>query len=277
MDGSVSLVYPAAMRRSRIPAKRRPPGPDDAALEVSVAVPAAGATSAGAVLYLHGFGSSQDGEKADRFRGRARDAGLSFVALDFQGHGRSGGDVLGLSLSRSLRDVERARAGIDELRTPVYVIGSSFGGLVALWHAATSSLPVTGLTVIAPALGIERVMAEQLGAEGLDSWRERGSLTVTNELGSFDLGWEFVADLERYPTDRLVALHSGPTQVFQGRRDDRVSWREVVRFAEATPESTHLDLIEDGDHRLLDEMDRIVAATLVHAAACNPTSGEDVQ
>ncbi|HYE76838.1 MAG TPA: alpha/beta hydrolase, partial [bacterium] len=45
------------------------------------------------LLYLHGFGSDQWGEKAEFFRDRALAAGFGFCSLDFQGHGRSGGTM----------------------------------------------------------------------------------------------------------------------------------------------------------------------------------------
>ncbi|MCH7666934.1 MAG: hypothetical protein IH936_13530, partial [Acidobacteria bacterium] len=39
--------------------------------------------------------------------------------------------------------------------------------------------------------------------------------------------------------------------------DDRVPWREVAAFARAVPGRTRLELLEDGDHRLIDRMDWI--------------------
>jgi len=58
-------------------------------------------------LYLHGFGSVQTGEKADFFRQRALESGFAFCSFDFQGHGRSGGTMGGLTLTRNLGDVGR--------------------------------------------------------------------------------------------------------------------------------------------------------------------------
>lgn len=91
----------------------------------------------------------------------------------------------------------------------------------------------------------------------MKNWRRDGVLEVTNELGTFELGWNFVADQARYPATRLAALHATPALVFQGKLDDRVSWQEVADFARAVPRLVHLELIEDGDHRLIDHLDRI--------------------
>ena len=61
----------------------------------------AGAPGVPSVLYLHGLGSHQSGEKAEFFRRQALDAGLGFCSFDFQGHGQSGGDLNGLTLTRN--------------------------------------------------------------------------------------------------------------------------------------------------------------------------------
>ncbi len=45
--------------------------------------------------------------------------------------------------------------------------------------------------------------------------------------------------------------------IFQGKLDDRVAWREVVAFARAVPGRVRLELLDDGDHRLIDRLDWI--------------------
>ena len=89
-----------------------------------------------AFLYLHGFGSSQDGDKATYFRSRAAAAGLAFCSFDFRGHGESGGALGDLTFSHALADAEAAFAWLRERWAgPVVLFGSSMGGAVALWLA----------------------------------------------------------------------------------------------------------------------------------------------
>ena len=66
------------------------------------------------ILYLHGFGSSHSGEKADFFRDRATASGIPICSFDFRGHGASGGRLLDLTLSRSLEDVGRVMEALEE-------------------------------------------------------------------------------------------------------------------------------------------------------------------
>jgi pimeloyl-ACP methyl ester carboxylesterase len=234
-----------------------PPAGDDGPLAGILAEPPVqGARTA--VLYLHGFGSSQEGEKAEYFRARVLESGRAFVSFDFQGHGRSGGAMKELTLSRCLRDVERVRRHLGgRLGGQVVLLGSSMGGLVGLWHTVKTSQRVKAGLLIAPALGLDRNFAVLLGREGMLRWEQDGVLEITNELGTFELGWGFVEDFRSHPIGRLAARYKTPAILFQGKLDDRVPWEKVAEFAESTAAFTRLELFEDGDHRLLAYRDSI--------------------
>jgi alpha-beta hydrolase superfamily lysophospholipase len=214
-----------------------------------------------AVLYLHGFGSSQGGTKAAFFRERFVEAGFAFCSLDFQGHGESGGSMFGLSLSRNLNDVDRVHRRLEEQGYgPVLLVGSSMGGLTALWHAARHPQRVAAAMHLAPALDLGQNFVERVGEEGMRRWREEGRIHVKNDLVDCHLGWNFVEDFERFPLEDLKARYRTPTLLLQGKKDDSVHWRSVAAFAtECTFEGIELHLFADGDHRLIEQRDRLWA------------------
>jgi len=208
------------------------------------------------VLYLHGFGSSQRGDKAEFFRQRCIEAGLSFVSFDFQGHGLSGGSIRDLTVTRCLRDTERVRRHVAAFSSrPMVLMGSSMGGLVGLWFATRQ--PAAAGAFVAPALGLDDTFPALIGEEGMRRWQESGVLPITNEMGTFELGWGFVEDLRSRRPEHLLELHRLPTLIFQGKLDDRVSWEDVDRFADDTADLTRLVLFADGDHRLLGQKEII--------------------
>jgi len=212
-----------------------------------------------AILYLHGFGSYQDGDKASFFRDSMTAAGLPFCSIDFQGHGRSGGSLTAITLSRNLADVGRAHAFLRERGYGrIVLVGSSFGALTGLWYGALNPGEVLAGLHIAPALGMAAGLRARVGEEGLARWEREGVLRLANEQGEADLGWELLVDLEAHSTERLRELYRTPTLLLQGRRDDRVPWREVVAFATgcATGE-VELHLFADGDHRLVDRKEHL--------------------
>jgi alpha-beta hydrolase superfamily lysophospholipase len=213
------------------------------------------------MLYLHGFGSSQAGEKADLFRARCVARGIAFCSFDFRGHGDSGGSMLRLSLSRNLSDTATVH---DELERRGYsrilLFGSSMGGLTGLWHAHRHPERIAAAIHLAPALGLERTFTASLGAEKMARWQRDGKLEIEHELGTWDLGWDFVEDLRRHHVGELAAGYETPTLIFQSKHDTSVPWRAVVDFAtQATGEEIELHLFADGDHRLIDRLPRLWA------------------
>ena len=211
------------------------------------------------VLYLHGFGSSQEGDKAELFRRRCLERRVGFCSFDFQGHGDSGGTMLDLSLSRNLDDLDRVRAELASRGySRIVLFGSSMGGLTGLWYAAQHPDPITAAIHLAPALGLEEVFTEDLGLASVEQWEREGKLEIGHDLGTWDIGGGFVEDLRRHDEAVLYASYRTPTLIFQGKHDDSVPWRRVVDFTtNAAGEDVELHFFADGDHRLLDKLDRL--------------------
>jgi pimeloyl-ACP methyl ester carboxylesterase len=225
------------------------------------------------VLYLHGFGSVQSGEKATFFRARALESGLAFCSFDFRGHGESEGSMRDLTLARNLEDVAAVRAWLAARgRERVALFGSSMGGATALWYADLHPEGVAAAVHIAPAVGMLSGLERWAGAEGLERWRRDGTIRFRNEMVEADLGWGLVEDLRDRDVEALARRTQVPTLFFQGKRDATVDWNDVARFAEvAPPGAIELVLYADGDHRLVDRKDdlwrRALAFLAEHAAA----------
>jgi pimeloyl-ACP methyl ester carboxylesterase len=211
------------------------------------------------LLYLHGFGSDQQGEKAEYFRRRALAAGLPFCSFDFQGHGQSGGALRDLSMTRNLADIERVHAWLEERgHGRVCLLGSSMGGGAGLWYAALHPERVAAGLHIAPALELERALLLWAGPERARVWQETGVIHFQNDLVATDLAWSVVEDLRTYPLDDLRARYRTPALLLQGKRDESVPWRGVLDFAtQCAYDGIDLHLFADGDHRLTDRLDRL--------------------
>jgi len=210
-------------------------------------------------LYLHGFGSTQSGEKADFFRGRAVEAGFAFCSFDFQGHGQSGGALRNLSLTRNLEDIGRVQAWLRERgHERLCLLGSSMGGGSALWYSALHPEAILAGLHIAPALALDRALLDWAGPERRRRWEETGTVRFQNDLVETDLDWSLIEDLRRYPVDDLLTRYRTPALLLQGRRDTSVPWRGVADFvARCAFTGIDLHLFADGDHRLTDRKERL--------------------
>jgi pimeloyl-ACP methyl ester carboxylesterase len=128
------------------------------------------------VLYLHGFGSTQSGEKAEFFRRQALASGLAFCSFDFEGHGQSGGTMRELTLTRNLANIERVHAVLRERgEQRICLLGSSMGGGSALWYSALHPEAVVAGLHLAPALDLDRGLLAWAGPERARRWQESGA------------------------------------------------------------------------------------------------------
>lgn len=203
-------------------------------------------------FFLPGFTSHRRREKTVYFARQVARRGEAFASLDFTGHGESGGELKSLTLTRNLRDLERGLAFVERAAGPfssTVLIGSSMGGLTALWYAAANADRVAALVLIAPAFEMAGRMLLSLGAAKARRWREQGIIHMETEYAEFDLEYCFVEDESRYPTGQLIKKLATPTLIFHGTHDDLVPHHLSVSFTRRKPD-VRLILIEGGDHRL---------------------------
>lgn len=215
-------------------------------------------------VFVHGFGSRRDGDKARALARAAAEHGILFVAFDQQGHGDSQGDVASMTVQRSLEDL------LAVLELPVVataqrrlVIGSSFGGLVAAWAAARHAHLVDALLLVAPGFGFLERIVDQLDPAERERWRSGRTIRIANQWIDRPLDSRILDDPLAHEEVRLAHEVRQPTLILHGRRDEIVPYRQSVAFFErsANPQ-LELRLLADGDHRLLAHHAALVAAAL---------------
>lgn len=204
------------------------------------------------LVYLHGFASSAQSSKAAYLAARAREAGLRFDAPDLNGP-----DFATLTISRMIEQTRRRLA--KGPRRPVTLIGSSLGGLVALFAAppakSGSAGAVDSLVLMAPAVDLVSGLAAHFGPERMREWERTNRLEVFHyaEQALRTLEWGFFADARQY--DPWAVEPGVPTLVFQGRHDETVDAGTVERWA-AGRANVSLRMLADG-HQLHDSFDRM--------------------
>ena len=204
------------------------------------------------LLYLHGFASSPAGRKIallrealakDDFRVIAPDLNRpSFERLDFEA-----------MVAEVMRSAEAER--------PAVIVGSSLGALVALEVARRGAgVP---LVLIAPALGFGARWTEKLAPGDPVRFFHHGQ---GKELEIHRRFFEQMArvDVDREPPAVRVAVVMGEKDEsvpFQGVRDVWTRWE-----AAGLAPGSRFVAIPEGDHGLVDHVDRI-AAEIREAAA----------
>ena len=165
-----------------------------------------------AYLYLHGFASSPQSSKARYLCDRFAEQDLRLEVLDL-----NQGDFTHLTLTRQ---IQQTIAAFPDSKTPVTLIGSSFGALTAAWVAQQHQ--VKNLVLLAPAFGFPHSWYSRLSCEQIEQWHNSGYLPVYHygAAKQIPLHYQFLKDADNYPLSGLK--RSLDTLIIHGINDDVV-------------------------------------------------------
>ncbi len=228
-------------------------GDERIAIDWTVPAEPGNAGAGRAAVFVHGFVSNRQGEKALFFSERFQAMGWHFLSLDMRGHGDSSGSLQQLTLSRCIADLAAALDWIPAGFAPPLLIGSSMGGAVSAWYHLLNPDRAGALAFIAPSFTFPTQLETELDAAELRAWKERGLRRFVNEWLDVQVGYGLMEDARTFPPGRLVEGFTGDALIFHGIQDDAVPWQASMRFLQECPCPTiDLLLIKDGDHRLTD-------------------------
>jgi alpha-beta hydrolase superfamily lysophospholipase len=131
----------------------------------------------------------------------------------------------------------------------VVLVGSSLGGYLSAWIAATRALPnLAGIVLIAPAFGFTSRWAALIGDDGVAAWKRDGSRPFFHygQQRELPLGAGFLRSCEQLPA--IPDAPGVPAAIIHGREDASVDHRGSIAYASAHAE-VELHLMR-GDHRL---------------------------
>lgn len=199
-----------------------------------------------AVIFLHGFASSNQGQKAKHLREAFQQVDSSTLwainfnptPLDFE-HMTITGMINRLRQFVLERDLEQ-----------VHLIGSSMGALVALHYGRIYS--VERNLLVAPLLYYQSL---GMSDEVVSWWEKRGTVEIDHYAfpGQLPLAYTFHVDGLQYED---VIPPPAPTQIIHGWNDEQVAIEDSRFYAEKYPRLVDLKEV-DSDHRLADQLDVI--------------------
>jgi pimeloyl-ACP methyl ester carboxylesterase len=204
------------------------------------------------IVWLGGFKSDMEGNKARALDAWAARHGRPVVRFDYFGHGRSTGNFREGTITRWRDD---ALAVIDTLTSGRQIlIGSSMGAWLALLCAMLRPGRVAGLLLIAPATDFtETLLWRRLPDEARRAIEENGEWLSPSAYyrEPYPITRALIEDGRNHLLlDRGPLRLGRPVQILQGMRDPDVPWRHAVALAEMLEGEVKLVLVRNGDHRL---------------------------
>jgi uncharacterized protein len=205
-----------------------------------------------AVVFIHGFGSTRIGEKAEAVEEACARRGWTYAAFDFRGHGESSGTLLELRATGLQEDLERVSAELAKRGAArLFLVGSSMGGFVSAWFARRHPDVVPACAFLAPALNFGGRWS-RLSETERHKWKETGRLRVRNQWVDVEVGPGLLEEADQFRVEDLAAGWCTPLLIFHGMRDDTVSYTDSLDLLQRTSyPQIELHLFKDGDHRLV--------------------------
>lgn len=197
-------------------------------------------------IYLHGFASSPQSAKAQFLSDRFHQLGVNLIIPDLNQP-----DFWHLTLSRQIEQVAQL---LPDDSAPVRLIGSSFGGLTAVWLAERYP-QIQQLVLLAPAFQFLNHWLPKIGHTQLRQWQDVGEMAVYHygEQQMRPLSYGFVKDALKY--DETTLQRDVPTLILHGRQDDVIPIEASIQYAAISPWVKLVKL--DSDHALSDVQDDI--------------------
>jgi pimeloyl-ACP methyl ester carboxylesterase len=205
------------------------------------------------VLLCHGFLSNKHSSTNRALTTRLTAQGLATFRFDFFGQGDSEGPFERLTLTTAVR---QAAAAVDLVRSKGYrrigIVGSSFGGLVAILTASqmtATGQPLVSLGLKCPVPDFPEMLRLEFGEQGMERWKQQNLVPdVTGGTEPVRLQYAFYQDCLRYDAYKAAEQITTPTLIVQGDRDEYVGLHQSQRLYEALAGEKRLEVLAGADH-----------------------------
>ncbi len=222
------------------------------------------------LIMSHGFTDDKvsDNRLFVKFARQALFEGYAVLRFDYAGSGDSEGDFADMTITREIEDLESAIAyirAVPELAlSPIYLIGYSLGGAVAL-SAAARDLRIHGFVGWAPVSNPLAVFHAILGEKAFCDAEHGMKVLCRNDAKQFVLKPSFFSDLTKHQPLRDIAdLSPRPALLVQGTADTKVLPDQTMNLFLSSGEPRTLRVINGAPHSFAFFEDELFRITFRH-------------
>lgn len=174
------------------------------------------------VILMHGIFSSKDFAPMPTLSRTLAQAGIGSVRFDFNGHGRSDGEMVEMTIARELADAKAVWDSVSKLPyvTSVVLLGHSQGGAVASMLAgqlAQEGLTPSALVLLSPGSVIKE--ATQQGRFFGQEFDPSNPPEYIKCFGTYKLGHDYLVQTQLLDIYGTAANYQGPVCLIHGAQD----------------------------------------------------------
>jgi len=210
------------------------------------------------VVFLTGFVSDMNGDKALCLEEFCRNRGQAFLRFDYTGHGESSEKFLDGCISDWADD---AIFALDQLTEgPQILVGSSMGGWIMLLTALARPDRISGLLGLAAAPDFtEDLMWTDFTPEQRATFEKDGRVAIGNDYND---GKDYIITQKLIEDGRSCLLLRNeialdcPVRLIHGLQDKDVPWTTSQKISERLrSEDVETIFVKNGEHRLSEPQD----------------------
>ena len=203
-----------------------------------------------ATVLCHGFLSNKNSMTNKTLTTLLCEQGIAAFRFDFFGQGESEGPFEQISVSLA---VKQALAALDLVASKGYqligLVGSSFGGLVAL-VAAAQWPSLSCLALKCPVPDFPEMLELEFGKQGIAEWKRTDTISdVTGGESHVKLQYGFYEDCARHLGYDAAKIITAPTLIVQGDQDEYVPLHQSQRLYSALQSEKRLEILAGADDR----------------------------
>jgi uncharacterized protein len=200
-------------------------------------------------VLCHGFLSSKNSATNKALTAMLIPLGIATLRFDFLGHGESGGPFEGLTVGAAVQQTLAAiMVGASRGYRDVALVGSSFGGLVAILAAAEHS-KLACLALKCPVSDFPQMLRDELGADGIRQWQTTNTLPdFAQGLARIRLPFSFYEDCAHHSAYAAAEVVQSPTLIVHGEADESVPVAHSLRLEQALRGKASCVVLPGADH-----------------------------
>ena len=203
------------------------------------------------IVFLHGFMSNLEGKKPENFFNFAKKNKLSFLAIEYSGHGKSSGKFIDGNISKWSSEVKLFIKKIVK-RNKIILVGSSMGTWISLNQFKSFKKQIIGFLGIGSAPEfLENLMWKKFSKKMKSEIKKEGIINLKHGDYQYPITYQMILDgrknkiLHKKISQRIIIT------MIHGNKDKSVPLnysRKVLKIFNKAKKK--LVIIKDGDHSL---------------------------
>lgn len=204
-----------------------------------------------AVILCHGFLSDKNSRTNRRLTDLLIPHDIATLRFDWYGMGESQEDFSDISLKKCGEQLDSAFQTLQERGMErLGLIGSSFGGLMAILSASRHPTTLQALGLKCPVANFHEVLRLEFGDAAIDRWKQTN--LIPNLLGGetpLSLRYSFFEECLTYDGYASALRIHAPTLIVHGDQDELIPRNQIDQLLASLHVSKDLKLITGATHQ----------------------------